>query len=297
MPLTHTRKFRVRYYECDAYGHLNNTNYLRFMQETAFDASEAGGYGLPRYTQMDRLWLVRATEIEYLRPVRYNEVLEVKTWIEGYQRASSWRAYEIRLAGTGELAASAHTNWVFIDTATNRPAPIPQDLKLSFFPEGLPEQFPAREDFSSAPPPPPGVFKTRRQVAWRDIDTAQIVNNPVYLEYIEDAGMQVIAAHGWPASRMTSAGFAIILRRHQIQYLQPARLGDELEIATWASNVKRSTATRHYTISRVSDGALLARVNTLGVWIDLATGRPIRIPPDFIREFAPNIVHDQVLRE
>jgi acyl-CoA thioester hydrolase len=287
----------VRYYECDAYGHLNNTNYLRYMQETAFDASQAAGFGLARYTQMGRLWLVRATDIEYLRPVRYNEVLAVKTWIEGYQRASSWRAYDIRLDGTGELAASARTNWVFIDTATHRPAPIPQDLKLSFFPEGLPEQFPTREDFPSAPPPPLGVFKTRRQVAWRDMDSAQIVNNPVYLEYIEDAGMQVIAARGWPASRMTSAGFAIILRRHQIQYLHPARLGDELEIATWASNVKRSTATRHYTISRVSDGALLARVNTVGVWIDLATGRPIRIPPDFIREFAPNIVHDEVLRE
>jgi acyl-CoA thioester hydrolase len=81
---------------------------------------------------MGRSWLVRATDIEYLRPVRYNEVLEVKTWIEGYQRASSWRAYEIRLEGSDELVARSHTNWVFIDSATNRPAPIPQDLKDPF---------------------------------------------------------------------------------------------------------------------------------------------------------------------
>jgi acyl-CoA thioester hydrolase len=297
MPLTITRKFRVRYYECDAYGHLNNANYLRFMQETAFDASAAAGYGYARYTGMGRSWLVRATDIEYLRPVRFNEVVEVKTWIEGYQRASSRRAYELRLEASGELVARAQTDWVFIDTTTGRPTHIPQELKLSFFPEGLPERFPAPEDFPSAPPPPPGVFKTRRHVAWRDIDTAQIVNNPVYLEYVEDCGMQVIAAHGWPVDRMTSQGFAIILRRNQIQYLQSARMGDELEIATWASNVKRSMATRHYTISRMNDGALLAQVHTLGVWIDLTTGRPIRIPPDFIREFAPNIVDDGILRE
>ena len=37
MPLTHVRSFRVRHYECDAFGHLNNTNYVRYMQETAFD--------------------------------------------------------------------------------------------------------------------------------------------------------------------------------------------------------------------------------------------------------------------
>ena len=59
MPLTHTRTFRVRYYECDAHGHLNNANYLRYMQETAFDASEAAGYDLARYEAMERLWLVR----------------------------------------------------------------------------------------------------------------------------------------------------------------------------------------------------------------------------------------------
>ena len=296
MPLTITRSFRVRYYECDAYGHLNNANYLRFMQEAAFDASAAAGYGLARYTQMGRLWLVRATDIEYLRTVRYNEIVEVKTWVEGYQRVSSRRAYEFRTAGSEELVARAYTNWVFLDTASGRPAQIPQELKLAFFPEGLPEVSPPNLDFPPAPQPPPGVFKTRRRVAWREIDSAQIVNNPVYLDYIEDCGMQVIAAHGWPVDRMTSAGFAIILRRHQIEYLQPARRDDELEIATWASDVKRSSATRHYTISRVSDGALLAQIHTLGVWIDLATGRPIRIPADFIQNFAPNIVQDGTIR-
>jgi acyl-CoA thioester hydrolase len=133
------------------------------------------------------------------------------------------------------------------------------------------------------------VYKTRRRVAWHDLDSAQIVNNPVYLEYVEEAGFQCIAAHGWPVTRMTAEGFAILLRRHSIQYLLPAVLGDELEIATWASGVKRSTATRHYTVTRVSDGALLCRVDSLGVWVDLAAGRPIRIPAGFMDDFAPNL--------
>jgi acyl-CoA thioester hydrolase len=102
--------------------------------------------------------------------------------------------------------------------------------------------------------------------------------------------MQVIAAHGWPVSRMTEAGFAILLRSHQVQYLQPAVLDDEIEVATWASDIKRSTATRHYTIHRVSDGKLLTQVHTLGVWVDLASGRPIRIPKGFMDDFAPNLV-------
>ena len=41
MALTHERTFRVRHYECDSYGHVNHANYLRYMQEAAFDASAA----------------------------------------------------------------------------------------------------------------------------------------------------------------------------------------------------------------------------------------------------------------
>ncbi|OGO72854.1 MAG: hypothetical protein A2Z49_05820 [Chloroflexi bacterium RBG_19FT_COMBO_56_12] len=291
MPLIHTRTFRVRHYECDAFEHLNNANYLRYMQEIAFDASAAAGYDLARYAVIGHHWLIHTTDIEYLQPVRYGEAVEVKTWVLDFQRVRSRRAYEFRRAGSDGLIARAETDWVFLNTETGRPATIPDELKQAFFPDGLPGSFPARKPFPVAPPPPPGVFEIHQKVAWRDIDPAQHVNNAVYLVYIEECGMQVIAAHHWPVSRMLKEGFAILLRRNQVQYLQPAVLGDDLSITTWVSDVKRSTATRHYTIRRTLDGKVLANVHSLGVWVDLSTGRPIRIPPGLLADFAPNIVH------
>lgn len=56
------RPFRIRHYECDAYGHVNHANYLRYMQEAAFDASAAVGYDFEHYRAMGRLWLVRETD-------------------------------------------------------------------------------------------------------------------------------------------------------------------------------------------------------------------------------------------
>ena len=290
MPLIHTRTFRVRHYECDAFEHLNNANYLRYMQEIAFDASAAAGYDLARYAVIGHHWLIHTTDIEYLQPVRYGEAVEVKTWVLDFQRVRSRRAYEFRRAGSDGLIARAETDWVFLNTETGRPATIPDELKQAFFPDGLPGSFPARKPFPVAPPPPPGVFEIHQKVAWRDIDPAQHVNNAVYLVYIEECGMQVIAAHHWPVSRMLKEGFAILLRRNQVQYLQSAVLGDQLSITTWASAVKRSTAARHYTIKRTGDGQVLANVHSLGVWIDLSTGRPIRIPPGLLADFAPNLV-------
>src|SRR5512147_1493175 len=99
MPLIHTRTFRIRYYECDAYGHLNSANYLRYMQETAFDASAAAGYDNARYEEIQRTWLIRESRVEYLTPLQYNDVVNVTTWIGDFKRASSRRMYEFRKAG------------------------------------------------------------------------------------------------------------------------------------------------------------------------------------------------------
>ena len=291
MPLTHTRKFRIRHYECDAFGHLNHANYVRYMQETAFDASAAAGYDSDAYNALGRYWLIRETDIEYLKPTRYGDTLEVKTWVIDFHRVRSRRAYEIRFQGSDEIVANASTDWVFLENDTNRPAKIPVEIKEAFFPEGPPDSFPAREKFPQPPTPPTGKFSMSLPVAWHDLDAVQHVNNANYPKYTEECGMQVIAAHGWPISRMISEGFAIFVRRHQIQYLQPAVLGDDLLISTWVSNVRRSTATRHYLIQRKSDQSNLALIHTNSVWVDLKTGRPIRIPETLLSDFAANIVY------
>lgn len=289
MLLTHARTFRVRHYECNAHGHVSPANCLCYMQAAAFDASAAAGYDLARYEAMGCHWLVRETDIEYLRPLRYGDSVEVKTWVADFRRIRSRRAYEFRLVGSGELVARAHTDWVFMDSATWRPAPIPPEMMAAFYPEGQPGPAPPRPRFPSPPPPPPGVLRLRRRVEWRDIDMAQHANNAVHLAYLEDCAVRAAGAHGWPPSRMQAEGFAIVAQRYRIEYRQPAVLGDELELATWVSGVKHTSAARHYTVTRVSDGALLARALSLWACLDVKTGQPIRIPVAFLADIGPNI--------
>lgn len=290
MPLTHTRTFRIRNYECDAHGHLNNAIYLRFMQETAADASTAAGYSRKEYEHIARHWLIRDTQIEYLHPAFYKDILQIKTWVSDIRRASSRREYEFKRLKDGALIGRAFTDWVFMNTNTGRPATIPAELINAFYPEGVPDSFTHRERFPEEPTPPPGVFKILRGVDWGDIDQMRHVNNAVYMDYVTECGMQVLAAYDWPWERMIANGFAIFLRRNQIQYLQPALQDDVLEIATWVSNIRRSTATRHYEITRLRDNSTIARVNAFSVWVNMSKGKPIRIPPKFLADFRPNIV-------
>ncbi len=289
MPLIHERTFRVRHYECDAYGHVNHANYLRYMQEAAIDASAAAGYDEARYEAMRRRWLIRETDITYLRPLTSGDSVIVKTWVDDFRRVRSRRAYELRQAETGDMVAQAHTDWVFMDLDNLRPVTVPQALIRAFFADGAPETGGRRQPFPKAPPPPAGVFTMRQRVLWRHIDPARHVNNAMYMAYIEDCGVQVAAAHGWPMARMMEEGFGIVARRYRIQYRQPAVLDDECEVATWISDVKRATAVRHYTITRTADQELLARAHVLWVWVNLESGRPMRVPEHFIGDFSANI--------
>lgn len=269
----HISVFPVRHYECDAYGHLNNIVYVRYLQQAALDADAVAGDDPARANASPPCRQTRRLDIEYLRPVRYGDTVEVTVALREIDDETQRRAYTFRLAGADDLVAQAESEATCLADTDWEPAPTAVALALP-----------------TLPSPPAGIFAMRHVVSWQDLDMTRRVDDATLLGLTETCGMAVIAAHGWPAERMAAAGFAIILRRHQVQRLAPIALNDDVEIATWASDVKRVSATRHFTIRRARDGALLARIDTLGVWVDLATGRPIRIPSQLLVDFAPNLV-------
>ena len=289
MPVVHKRTFRVRNYECDAYGHVNNANYVRYMQEAALDASAAVGYDEARYNELGHIWVIRETNIEYLRPLRFGNSVEVTTWVGDFRRVRSRRFYELRNAETGDMVAQGSTDWVYIDRASLRPAQVPPEMVTAFMPEGGSDKSLPRDPFPEAPPAPSGAFTMRREVEWRDIDTAQHVNNATYLNYMEECGIQAVKAFGWSMTRMQEEHFAIVARRQRVEYRQQAALDDQLAVTTYLSNVKRSNATRHFLITRESDGALIARSRSLWVFINLETNSIARLPQVMLDAFATHI--------
>jgi acyl-CoA thioester hydrolase len=289
MPLTHLRTFRVRHHECDAYGTVHPAVYMRYAQETAFDASAAAGYDMDRYEALDRLWLARESEIHYLHPLRYGDSVQVKTWVVDFRRVRSIRAYEFRHVASGELVARAFTDWVHLELSTGRPAHISPEMRAAFFPEGPPPPAPARERFPEAPPSPPDAYRQCRRAEWRDVDAAGHVNNTVYLAYIQECALQSLRALGWPIFRLEAEGVAIATRSHRIEYRQPTLLDDELEVATWLSDIQDAAAVRHTLVTRPADGAMIARARTVHSWVDLETGELVPMPEPLAGDIASTI--------
>ena len=88
-----------------------------------------------------------------------------------------------------------------------------------------------------------------------------------------------------PRSAISSLDLVGLRALHSIEYLRPAALGDELVIETRVADMRKATSTRVYRIFRPSDGKLLAKARTLWAFVNYATGKPTRIPPEIAGAF------------
>ena len=83
---------------------------------------------------------------------------------------------------------------------------------------------------------------------------------------------------GWTGTRYQELQSGWVVRTHQIEYLQPAYLGEEVAVHTWVVDMKWMTSMRRYVLMRPSDQARLAVAVTNWAYIDFKTKKLARIP-------------------
>jgi len=115
----------------DVNGHVNNIEYLRWMQLAAVFHSEVQGC-TKATIDIGATWVVRTHHIEYLRPAFAGENLVVLTWVANFHRVKSLRKYRIIRVEDEAVLVKGETDWVFVDARTGRLRSIPKDVILKF---------------------------------------------------------------------------------------------------------------------------------------------------------------------
>lgn len=123
---------RVRHYEMDALGHVNNASYQHYLEHAGIEHSEHLGFTLDRYRELGGYFVMRRVTIDYLRPAVAGETLAITTWLEKMRGTRAIRHYEIRKKGEEELVVTAEVLWVWVDAKMMRPKPIPKELIDAF---------------------------------------------------------------------------------------------------------------------------------------------------------------------
>ncbi len=72
--------YKIRFNDCDLFGHLNNSRYLDYLINAREDhLIEHYNLDLTEYYKNDLAWLVGSHEILYQRPAVYNELVAVQS--------------------------------------------------------------------------------------------------------------------------------------------------------------------------------------------------------------------------
>lgn len=132
--------------------------------------------------------------------------------------------------------------------------------------------------------PHPAIFVYRQRISDEVIDVNNHVNNVVYVRWMQDAAV----AHSRAILQRDSVrdgGFTWVARCHHIEYLSPAFAGDELEIRTWLTSLRRVRCQRQYEFVRTSDDKLIAQGETDWVFVNAQSGRPSSIPDEIRSAF------------
>ncbi|MDR2964406.1 MAG: acyl-CoA thioesterase [Treponema sp.] len=118
---------RVRTYECDGYGHVNNANYLNYLEFARYEFLRDIGFDYLKAVEKGYGMYIARIEIDYKMPAFTDDNLVIKSnpikkgAVSGTIAQQIWR--------NDDLLIEAKVTWAFVDSK-GAPAKIPPEFDL-----------------------------------------------------------------------------------------------------------------------------------------------------------------------
>lgn len=112
-----------------------------------------------------------------------------------------------------------------------------------------------------------------------ECDYEGIVNNAVYLNYIEHARHEFLKQFGLRVVDLVQQGVNLVVVRIEIDYLWPLRSGDPFVVGVNVERVSRLRLGFLQDIYRMPDRRPILKAKVIGAAID-GNGRPMRAPKE-----------------
>jgi acyl-CoA thioester hydrolase len=118
---------KVRSYECDSYNHVNNANYLNYLEFARYEFLKEIGFDYEKAVQSGYGTYVTRIEIDYKRPAFTDDALVIRSQpvkkgaVSGTIAQQIWRGEE--------LLIDAKVTWAFVDSK-GMPVKIPPEFDM-----------------------------------------------------------------------------------------------------------------------------------------------------------------------
>ena len=128
-------------------------------------------------------------------------------------------------------------------------------------------------------------FKLEMKVRDYELDAQGVVNNAVYLNYLEHCRHEFLRSRGIDFNRLTKEQVFLVVVRSELDYRIPLRGGDSFWIGLDLERVSPLRFAFLQDIHRRSDGRLVLAARTIGTAVN-EKGRPF-LPPALEALLAP----------
>ena len=121
-------KLIVRTYECDSYGHVNNANYLNYLEFARYEFLRDAGFDYPSMKKAGYGIYIARIEIDYKKPAVTDDELVIisrpvkKGAVSGIISQEIWRGEDILV--------QAKVTWAFVDSK-GLPTKIPTEWDMA----------------------------------------------------------------------------------------------------------------------------------------------------------------------
>lgn len=135
----------------------------------------------------------------------------------------------------------------------------------------------------------PVKFRWRVRVYWEDTDAGGVVFYANYLKFFERGRTEWLRAAGVEQSALhDETGSVFVVTDTSVQYRQPARLDDVVEVTVVVAEAAKARLTIDQSATRIGPdgqpGALLCEGRIRIACVDAGTFRPRRIPSDILEK-------------
>lgn len=217
------KSYEIDTMDLDCFDHCRASALLGYLQDAAgLAAGQYGATNLEMIQKHGHCWMVVRTAFTLTRPLRWGDVLTVRTWHRGGEKPLMYRDFELSV--DGQSVGQALSIWVLVDLQTH--AMTRPDCFPEFAGTDGGELIRATK-LPKAKLPPVLVPAGKRLLYYSETDGNGHVNNTRYADFLCDA----LELHKDPPGTF--------VKEFYISYMQECKAGETLELLAGETDGQR----------------------------------------------------------
>jgi acyl-CoA thioester hydrolase len=130
------------------------------------------------------------------------------------------------------------------------------------------------------------MFEKILYASWGDMDYNSHMRNTAYLDKSADVRMMFFAENGFPMSEFAKLRIGPVITKDEIEYFREVSLLDKIRVTLSVAGMSED-GSRWLVRNEFfrPDGKLVAKVTSMGGWLDLSARRIVRAPERLLEVF------------